>query len=396
MSDFKIPPHELKIDEVRFLELMGNSSQFTDSQKIKIIDNIPKMKQWQLDDLMEELEHAKDHIAPKTIDDTDSPATLLKYLNQHVAGQELSKQQLALTFYEHTILKKEDHTYLKPNLLLVGPTGSGKTFMVSLLAQHLKRPFVAANAAAMVSSGYVGTRLDDILTRLYIQSDKQLDRAESGIILVDEFDKMVDGNSHDSVGGVELQQEFLKLVEGGKHICKSNLSRDASRIEINTDNVLFIFAGAFVGLKDIIGKRMAKKQIGFKTVTKMIEEPYLLDSVCHEDIIQYGIIPEMVGRIQGISPLHELTANDLVSILNKPENPYLKSLHKFIDFHNNSIEFTPDALTYIATKALEKKIGARGLKPIIDRLTLKFKLEATTVSGKLFTITGTDLEHILP
>ncbi|MBN2694766.1 AAA family ATPase [bacterium] len=393
MDDFKIPPHQLIFDEERLLVLIKATEKFTYQQKLKILENIPQMKQWQIDDLLTDLEDWKNNISQQNSTEIN-PDSLLKNLNEKAVGQDEAKKRLVLAFYEHLIIKKDDSSYLKPNLLLVGPTGSGKTFMVSELAKSMNFPFVVANAAGMVSSGYVGTRLEDVLTRLYIESNRDLSKAENGIILVDEFDKMVDGSSHDSVGGVELQQEFLKLIEGGNHICKAGFDRDASRIQLKTDNILFLFAGAFVKLEEIIKKRMQQKQIGYGKQSE-ISKDAIFQEALHEDIIAFGIIPELVSRIQSIAALKELSEEELFQILKTESNPYISSLKKYISFHESTLIFEDEALKIVASHAHKKRLGARGLRGVIDRIALSLKFEAPRSKGKEFVITADFVKNLL-
>ncbi len=394
MDEFKIPPHSLIIDEEKLLNLIKKTEKFTHTQKLKIIENIPQMKQWQFDDFIKDLEEWELNKSVAYPEEKFSPSFLLKYLNEKVIGQEIAKEKLSLAFYEHNIIEKNDTNYLKPNLVLLGPTGSGKTFMVSELAKALKKPFIIANAAGMVSSGYVGTRLEDVLTRLYISAGRDVKKAENGIMLIDEFDKMVDGSSHDSVGGVELQQEFLKLVEGSVQICKTGLERDTSRIELKTDNILFIFAGAFVKLEDIVKQRLNKKTIGFG-INKEISSYEIFKETTHSDIIKFGIIPELVSRIQSIAPLKNLTEEDLYNILKNKNNPYINSLNIYFSFHKNTLEFEDESLKTIAKFAFKKGLGARGLKGVVDKVTHKLKFECVNFSDKNFVITDDIVKEIL-
>jgi ATP-dependent Clp protease ATP-binding subunit ClpX len=387
----KLPKHNLKINEKLFLKLLEETQEFTYQQKLKILENISKMKQWQFNDLMDILNSKKKNETSKSVS-SYSLKSLKSYLDSHVISQEDAKEKLSLAFYEHLIIRKEENdNYLKPNILLIGPSGVGKTYMASLLANYTKRPFVIANAANMVSAGYVGTRLDDILTRLYLKADKDLQKAQDGIILIDEFDKMTDGRSHDSVGGEELQQEFLKLIEGGKHICKSDLRKDASKMEISTDNILFIFSGAFVKINEIVKRRHLKSSIGFNSdIQKSVK-----NEILPEDIIKYGIIPELVGRIQTIASLEPLTEKDLFKILKNKNNPYLNSLKKFFKYHKSEITFTDGALKYISQEALKLNLGARGLKSIIDRVTQRVKFDMVLNGSKEIKITKNFVGSIL-
>jgi ATP-dependent Clp protease ATP-binding subunit ClpX len=208
--------------------------------------------------------------------------------------------------------------------------------------------------------------------------------------LIDEFDKMVDGGSHNSVGGEELQQEFLKLIEGGNHICKAGLDRDASRIEMNTNNILFIFSGAFVKINDVIKKRRKKAGIGFNSIQNNNSNKLIL----HTDIISYGIIPELVGRIQNIASLDKLTQNDLSNILKSTNNPYLTSLNKFFEYHKSKITFTSGALEEIANRAYKLELGARGLKSTIDKITQQLKFEVIQNHKEEFKITKNFIRNI--
>lgn len=316
-----------------------------------------------------------------------TPRELYDKLSEYVVGQDEAKRALSVSVYNHykRISMDEDGDegdveIAKSNILLLGPTGSGKTLLAETLARTLRVPFAIADATTLTEAGYVGEDVENILLKLITAADFDIPRAEIGIIYIDEIDKIARKAENLSitrdVSGEGVQQALLKIVEG----CEASVPPQGGRkhpqqelIHINTKNILFILGGAFVGLSDIIAERVGKKAVGFNSEmpeTQKKREAELLKQVLPEDLNKFGMIPEFVGRIPVIRTLDELSRKDLVRILTEPRNALVKQYKKMFEFENSTLEFEPEALNAIADEAVDRGTGARGLRSICERILL--------------------------
>jgi ATP-dependent Clp protease ATP-binding subunit ClpX len=312
-----------------------------------------------------------------------TPKRIMEQLNQYVIGQERAKKVLSVAVYNHykrvaAGMQIDDVELGKSNILLVGPTGCGKTLLAQTLAKVLDVPFCIADATALTEAGYVGEDVENILLRLIQAADFDISRAEKGIVYIDEIDKIARKSDNPSitrdVSGEGVQQALLKIVEG----TVANVPPQGGRkhphqdfIQINTANILFICGGAFEGLVQIIEKRVGKhKSIGYRAVKVEPDEDAPTSSITPEDLLQYGLIPEFVGRLPVIVGLESLDKDTMVRILTEPKNAIIKQYKKFLELDKVELVFTAEALEQTAVQALAQKTGARGLRSIVEETLL--------------------------
>ena len=309
-----------------------------------------------------------------------SPKQIVAYLDEHIIGQEKAKKSASVAVYNHfkRLFRKTKVPVQKSNMLFIGPTGVGKTLIAQNLAELLDVPFVITDATTITESGYAGDDAEVLISKLFQAANYDLERAQVGIIYIDEIDKKAKRNDYVSlsrdVSGEGVQQSLLKLMEGCIVNTTSKRGSKQQQVAFDTKDVLFIVGGAFVGLDTNIMERIGKNRIGFgdQKITTSIGWEQHLET---QDLIQYGLIPEFIGRLPSVNILHELSKEDLVKVLLEPKHSIVKQYQAMFELDDIELEFNKESISAIADKAIDQSIGARGLRRILEEILLEIQFE---------------------